>query len=400
MYDIAFMGGRVYAATGKGLFQAPADNPGLSFYGNWQPVPGSTPGKKYDCVVSINDRLFVNSPEDLPSGDILLIYQNNIFTPISAIPSVKNHSLETSGEKLVVASGTVISIFNQSGNLEEEITDYGWGTPNASNAILIENELFIADIDAGIVKSTDFISFSSIIPPGPYLNLNHEIYCYKGSVFVSGGSVDNAWNNNFNPLVTSTYDNRQWKTEIAYDAWDALRIRPHPLNGNRVFVTTWGSGLYEYESGMVAAHYDDSNSPLQSIIPGEKYVRVCGLAFDSSNNLWLTQTGVENSIKVLQADGTWLVLPYTINAPTIGDIVITSNGFKWIILPRGHGLFVLDDNNTPSNYSDDRTRQFIPVDQDGNPLPNIYSIEEDLEGNLWIGTDQGPAVFYNPGLLL
>jgi hypothetical protein len=135
---------------------------------------------------------------------------------------------------------------------------------------------------------------------------------------------------------------------------------------------------------------------LENIFPGRNYVRICGLAFDRNDNLWLTQSGVPNSIKVLNKDGSWTVLPYTIDAPTIGDIIITQSGIKWIILPRGHGLFVLDDNNTPSDFNDDLYRKIMVRDQDGKSLPNIYSIAEDLDGNVWIGTDKGPVVYYDP----
>ena len=35
-------------------------------------------------------------------------------------------------------------------------------------------------------------------------------------------------------------------------------------------------------------------------------------------------------------------------------------------------------------------------DTEGNVISNVYSIAEDLDGNIWIGTDQGPAIYYNP----
>jgi ligand-binding sensor domain-containing protein len=35
-------------------------------------------------------------------------------------------------------------------------------------------------------------------------------------------------------------------------------------------------------------------------------------------------------------------------------------------------------------------------ESDGDILSNVYSIAEDLEGNIWVGTDQGPLVYYNP----
>jgi ligand-binding sensor domain-containing protein len=35
-------------------------------------------------------------------------------------------------------------------------------------------------------------------------------------------------------------------------------------------------------------------------------------------------------------------------------------------------------------------------DTENQPISFIYSIAEDLEGNIWVGTDQGPVIYYNP----
>jgi hypothetical protein len=36
-------------------------------------------------------------------------------------------------------------------------------------------------------------------------------------------------------------------------------------------------------------------------------------------------------------------------------------------------------------------------DTENKVISSIYSIAEDLDGNIWVGTDQGPAIYYNPG---
>jgi ligand-binding sensor domain-containing protein len=117
---------------------------------------------------------------------------------------------------------------------------------------------------------------------------------------------------------------------------------------------------------------------------------------DKSKYLWMTQTEVQSSLKVLKPDGSWIVNPITIDAPTIGDIIITTKGQKWIILPRGYGLFVLDDNKTPDVFSDDRYKKLLIQDTENQVVSFVYSIAEDLDGNIWIGTDQGPLIYSNP----
>ena len=93
---------------------------------------------------------------------------------------------------------------------------------------------------------------------------------------------------------------------------DPMRALIDPDNSNHIFVSTWGGGLLEYENNNLIKQYNESNSPLQTIIPGQPYVRICGLAMDKSKNLWMTQTEVQGSIKVLKPDGTWIVNPVTI----------------------------------------------------------------------------------------
>ena len=61
------------------------------------------------------------------------------------------------------------------------------------------------------------------------------------------------------------------------------------------------------------------------------------------------------------------------------------------MLPRGYGLFILDDNNTPDYFADDRLQKNAGQRLRMNEvISNVYSIAEDLDGNIWVGTDQGP----------
>ncbi|HKK41609.1 MAG TPA: two-component regulator propeller domain-containing protein, partial [Bacteroidales bacterium] len=197
-------------------------------------------------------------------------------------------------------------------------------------------------------------------------------------------------------MKVSVFENNKWTNITSSSIKDPLRSLIDPSDNSHMFITTWGWGLLEYRNNELVNEYTESNSPLQTIIPGQHYVRICGMAMDRNNYLWITQTEVPGSIKVLKPDGSWIVDPLTIDAPDMGDIIIAKNGYKWIILPRGYGLYVLDDNNTPGNFNDDRTKKMLVEDGEGKIISVVYSIAEDLDGNIWVGTDQGPLVYYNP----
>ena len=115
-------------------------------------------------------------------------------------------------------------------------------------------------------------------------------------------------------------------------------------------------------------------APLQNIIPGKNYVRVGGVAFDKNNNLWATNSQVPNTVSVRKATGEWKSLPYgtkMMNPATIGKILITQTNIKWIILPRGGGLFAFDDRGTIDNANDDLTMKFGVSDINGNTISNL-----------------------------
>ena len=397
VYDIAFGNNKIYAATNSGVYFADLSNTGLAFYGNWNLVtdlPGQT--GLYNAIIVSQDKIYVNRSESTAAGDTVYAVYNGV-TIFSYQPGLFNRSFDTYPGGFTITSQGNIRIYQENGTLIKSISSYNPGNLNISHAIADGSDIWIADNSIGLVQGVNMSDFIKLNLPGPYTNNVIYLTNSRGKTFITGGDVDNAWNNQWRPLQIFLNENNSWQSEIAYDLHDAMRALPDPENNNHYFVSTWGAGLLEYENNSLVNKYDDSNSPLHTIIPGSPYSRICGLAMDKSRNIWITQTGVPGSIKVFNPDlKTWITNPVTIDAPTIGDILIAKNGFKWIVLPRGYGLFILDDNNTPDIFSDDRYKIMLVKDAEDKIISNVYSIAEDLDGNIWVGTDQGPAIYYNP----
>ena len=111
----------------------------------------------------------------------------------------------------------------------------------------------------------------------------------------------------------------------------------------------------------------------------------------------MSQSGVPGSLKALTPDGNWITTQVNLSVTSVGDMVIDRNQYIWAVLPRGNGLLVYDPAGTPSNTSDDRYIRIQVQDTEGHTMNNLFSIATDSDGNIWVGTDMGPAVFYNPG---
>jgi hypothetical protein len=393
VFDFNIFEDTVFAATGEGLYKAAADHQGLAYFGNWNIIPG-TAGNQYNCLASTSGKLFINKQNAGFDYDSVFYYANGKINFLTVLSGSVNFSFEEGQEGIIICSGSKISIINSDGQTVKTIDEYGDQQIDARNAVSQGDNLYIADRNSGLVRFVDENNFVSYIPPGPYAGYCHDLTASDGEIWIAGGNVDEEWNNTMTPFMFFNFSNRQWRSETRNDVWDAMRVEPVHGEPGHIFVSTWGWGLFEYENNELVNHWGENT--LGSIVPGEPYVRIYGLAVDNAKNLWITQSGIQNNIKVLLNNNDWISLPYNIDAPIIGDIIITESNYKWIILPGGNGLYVLDDNFTPGNFDDDRFKKLSVMDQSGNSLSNIFSIAEDLEGNIWIGTDHGPAVFYYP----
>jgi len=393
--DIAFSDNKIFAATDNGVFTAGLEDQGLSYFGNWSrieilPVPSG----KYSAAIYSGNRLYVNLSDPSSGGD--KVYSADFSSSlISFTPGIYNYSFDNSTTGFTVSSGGMLRYFNTAGQLTASVTSYSWGNPMIVMAVEENGITWIADSRSGLIRSGNRTDFTSLSLPGPASTNAFYISSLNGTTAITGGGTDQAWNNTGRQLEISINSNNEWNNIINSSLLDPVRVIIDPKDNNHVFVSTWGSGLLEYLNNSLVKQYNDSNSPLQSIVPGHPYVRIAGMAFDRSGKLWITQSGVQGSIKILKPDGTWITNPLTADAPVIGELIITLKGQVWIILPEGHGLFVFDDNNTPDITSDDRYRKIQVKDNDNQTISSVYSIAEDLDGNIWVGTDQGPLIYYS-----
>ncbi|MFC2118769.1 hypothetical protein ACFLSY_09030, partial [Bacteroidota bacterium] len=399
----------IYAATETGIYMADINNNNLENYNYWvRDTRIANADKKFNSICYFNGRVFVNSHNEIDNTDQVYYKENsnwNSFYTYSAF----NRALSCSYEKLIVNGYYRVNVFDKNLNLIKTIDNYEFDTPSPYYAIFDDSDiLWIADNVNGLVRSEDLINFESIYPEGPYDSNIWDIEVSGENLWVAGGGMIGSWNNSWSQSGLSAIIDNKWEVfnyttiDEMEDVKDIIKVIIDPQNPNKVYAGSWGYGLLEFENGELQSIYneDNTNGALQNIIPGSPYVRIAGLAFDSNNNLWITNTGVDNPISVKKADGSWKNFHYDVGESFMGDIVITPYNHKWVILPRGHGLLAFDNKNTIDDESDDEDER-VPVrvlQPNGTiiQLNDVYSIALDLESRLWVGTNNGVVVFYVP----
>lgn len=181
-----------------------------------------------------------------------------------------------------------------------------------------------------------------------------------------------------------------------------------PDDPNTFYIGSWFEGIYKITDNTCVGHYTNQNSPF--VI--DWAMSVPCVEFDEDKNLWAVFKGspslcmLPRNKQSISTDELTIDDWYQFDYPEISNnkyaklLIPKHSTAKWVVFGNWPGLvFVFDDRGTYNTTADDRTKSFVSfTDQDNKTFtPNYYTcIEEDNDGNIWIGTSAGPIVITNP----
>ena len=184
---------------------------------------------------------------------------------------------------------------------------------------------------------------------------------------------------------------------------DPMDVSIDPTRPERAVFGSLEEGLIELENAVLSKFWNPTNSPLDWNANWEgPRCAVPALDFDRQGHLWLLNEGTENPLKLLDAEGQWHT--FDVEGFDVSTrftrLLATQSDQLWILLGDGEGVAVVSTGGTPTDQSDDDVR-FLGQQEGSGGLPSafVYAVEEDLDGEVWVGTLQGPAVFYQPQAL-
>jgi len=404
--DLATDGTSLFAATINGVYKANATEPNLQNYNNWvrqTNIPHSD--KKFNAIEFFNSHIIVNYTPDEWYNDEMYQLIGNVWTPF--LPEIRySPEISTSGNNIVITSRNKVLVYNN--NLEKigEIFKYVFSAYEEpiieplSASLDAQNVLWIADQNFGLIKVST--TSTRIVPEGPADNRIFSLSMNGQDLWITSGGRDASWNNLF--FEPKFQLNREGKWSVfdrkifpaANDFRDMVCVTADPKNPDHVFAGSWGGGVLEFNAGQFIKRYDNFNSTLQTQLPNtpnDPYVRVGGMAFDSKGTLWVANSGVANVLSSLQSDGTWKSFELSgIANKRVGKVVVTSKDDKWILGPRGYGLYALNSTNNVSKEQ----KVVALFGEYKTDMNELYSMALDQNGELWVGTSAGVAVFSNP----
>lgn len=324
--------------------------------------------------------------------------------------------------KIKVANNRLYMLYESSaGNYDESLSNFYYvylqNYYPISDYLHIGNDDWFAAQDNGVaIQAVGEHTASFFTPNCPASNSNWNLSYNGQKLYVLSGGRD--YNPQCIPGNISILENNSWKIITRHEieavtdvpAMDFVQIAFDPTIAGHFYVTSFGTGLYEFQDDKFVKLYISNNTGgILEEIPGlnpNLFTRLYGLSYDKDGNLMIDNCGVDASIKMRKKDGTWTQMNYpkaknTAWSGAIGINAVNTNQ-KWVLSQtQNPSILVIDDGGTPGNQSDDKSKYFSSFNYikngavDNLTLSMIYCFAQDKSGTIWIGTNQGPLLFNN-----
>lgn len=397
--DVVIYEGNIYAATDEGIYRAPYNgSTNLQDFGSWD-LLGEAEGFPGDYTTNVlevyNNKLF------LSIDNSLYAYENSTLSFVFGRDILQSIFLTAEGNHLLLGMACDEDHDDYLDCIERVYSFDQNMAIDSSGEFCVNRTYYAIEDQTGRIWYSDrqdkVRTGSSVSAPcskptfnSPYTHDAQEIVVDGDDVYITTAKPPSGSTNGF-----YKYKDGDWDifNGLFYGALSgikvAYRVAVHPENG-KVYIGTFAQGLWEIDGDNFTL-YDKNNSDLLVSSNDSNVVNIGGLAFDQENNLWMTNHSAVRPLAVLRNDGTWqndFSLPYN----TIQQIVIDDNGYKWIKIDGPSQGFLVFDEGDPLVAGDDRVRTFT-TSNSLLPSNGVNCLEKDLDGDIWVGTDQGVVVF-------
>lgn len=397
VYSVAFAGDSIYAATAEGVKRISASERHLGISDRWM-VDSSFSEYNISMLASFNDRLLAVGTVDGVDGKILLAATDSGYT---AIDTASINSIRVSPGLLTVSANEGIFRYDTAMRLVNVyLTIDEWADMVARDAIsLPDGTIWAAHAWVGLVnfifRGTRVIDFScphnndnvyKLVPAK-----NHMLLCPGGHT----STYANAWLVPNLCVATgvqwSQLDRSNGMLEGRNDVVDA---GVNPNDTNETLMVCWGynGGVASVRDNKVVAFYDQTTTggALQNYTVGSYSTLLVGaMTFDNDGNLWVLNSHSPNALVRRTANGVWS--HYSTEALSsqlqVDKLVYDSiNGFFWFS-GRENMIYVHDGNS--------RMARVNPNNGSKLTTESVNCMVQDMEGNIWIGTNKGIKVIYD-----
>ena len=405
VYGLTVMNGSFYAITGRGLYSAPTNSPDLQNLQVWTHVD-STSG--YQFIAGLNSTLYIANNSNIyafTQGDI-----QNIYTSPTSIMHIDAglNCLLVSEQNSNAFTGSVKKL-NETNTVVDSAKFVGF--PNQALQ-LADSAVWIANSYNGL----EFKANNTVVqfnPAGPNDINSFCTFANDGDLWIAHGGYSDLYLPNNNGSDLSHFSKNVWNNlqtwsygPFADSLLDFVSVVKDETNGYLYAASFGGYGFPFGTGGLFELHPDQTSRIYKNDVfqqgTSSGGWEIAGLTLDNNNNLWVTTyTSKDTELYVKEkSTGNWYsyFVNVTRNPPHDGGPIVADDyGDVWYVCMYGQGLMGYSTNNTLSDPTDDAWYHLTTGVGSGNlPSNNTLSIAKDLTGNIWVGTDNGIGIIYQP----
>ncbi len=391
VYGFSGAGNSFFAVTPAGLYRGQKNDAMLQNTAAWSRLAAKD---TFSSIVNVNDVLFLSNRRK-----VFTITGDSVHAVYTSPRNIQ-HISAGHGNLLVGVSdnsGGALKVMNTSFAV---IDSFICSDSTVQSVQLADNSIWMAAPKQGLKKRTA-AGITPIVPDGPSSPYAFDIYVRNRSLYIAHGGYNGAFFANGSlDGFSNLYDGK----------WTPYKhIKYPPMNGitdvSCITKDELTGTIYagSYLNGMFVLNTDSSYSTVNqgtlfdgSIAYGDGYHQVVDMKFDKEGNLWVVLMFAKHQLYVKTREGNW----YKYAVPGIGSsggrIAIDDSGLVWMASSFGTGLAVYDTRKTLADSTDDIGYYFLKGENSGNlPSNLVLCIAKDRKNEIWVGTDNGIAVFKN-----
>lgn len=409
IHDITIYQDTIFCGTPQGIYQAHKNTPFLNSNTNWNKktnIPADIVNGAITEVETFENKLVFSYYSGTFGGDSLYYIENGVFTEHPDNPMTVS-DLYADESELIISAYNDAKMYDLNMVQSNLIFSVDGEAPIVSGCLYKDGFYYLADENHGMVQALNSWSSNTIFSNTPWTDGSYRMDIQYGTLLVAGGGLTHNLQPNFFRNGVYKFQNETWtnfndltQDSIRYDEhWDFISVVVNPSNTDEFAMASRSlGGLMVVKDGEnITEHYDDNNSTI------ERFSGNCvitDMKYDNDGNLWLVCQGVE-PLKMMTPDGIWYSYSMGSAAKNAHPyrLLIDRNGNKWVGFNQV-GLVAFNENGTPADNSDDDLRLLTASEGNGN-LPTLFpkAFAEDIDGEIWIGTDLGLVVLYNTNSL-
>lgn len=385
VYATTVLNNEIYAVTQNyGIRKGDLANTFLYDFSQWQTFDSGSWSK----IITYNNELIAQNV-----GAGLYRYNGSTFTQI--LNTIEQAiTLKTNGLDLTVTTPNRIFVLDENFIQLAYITTIPDYNVNFSVATVVDNLIYVGTTTEGLFSTelSNPYTFEYMTPNGPYQNDIFRIKKAPNKLWAIYGK----YTFDYNPypleeLDVSFYSGTNGWESISYEdileAKSLSDIAINPNNPNDVYVSSYFSGLININEETITL-YNNTNTGLnglESLSLSPVDIRINSPMFDKQGNLWVTNRGTDNALKVYRSNGQWQ--SYNIGSyithGRFAPMVIDKNNTKWLPT-RDDGIIAFNDTQNNKTLA-------IHTDS-GLASTNVLCVAIDNDNRLWIGTTAGLRV--------